>query len=348
MSAVDIIPRDQTAVRECLRDNRTWAHLLLLSSQLCFSGWHIVGSQALKEGADPFVFVLYRELVAASVMAFILYIITGERIRIDPVDYKRFFFLGCCSFVNVVGAMLSLNYISATRFAIFQPSIPCIATCISIFIGLERFTWIKAAGISLAVGGAIMAEAWNSSSSDEKNVYLGTVIVSIQVFGMANLVVFVKPILNKYHPAMITLVYYAIGTILTILLFLGFTYRFTAQDLIFHGKMLPWLGLFYAAIIATVYTYNALSWAGRHLSPSATTVYATFQPVGTIFLSFLFFAKVVTLPEGLGTVLVIAGLIVTVLGQRMEQADPLLQHKNSGDFQALLTDADTEGGPYGK
>lgn len=343
MSSTDVIPTHDASLRACLYDQRTLAHFVLLTAQLCFSGWHIVGSQALKEGANPFVFVLYRELVASSIMAFILYFVTGERILIDSSDYKRFFFLGCCSFVNVVGAMLSLNYISATRFAIFQPSIPCIATCISIFIGLESFTWIKATGITLAVGGAVMAEAWNdSTSSDEKNVYLGTAIVSLQVFAMANLVVFVKPILHKYNPAMITLVYYSIGTFLTILLFLGFTYKLTSQDIIFHGKILPWLGLFYAAIIATVFTYNALSWAGRQLSPSATTVYCTFQPVGTILLSFLFFAKVVTLSEGMGTVLVIAGLIITVLGQSLERGDPLLKHKDSGDFQALLTGNDVE------
>ena len=54
--------------------------------------------------------------------------------------------------------------------------------------------------------------------------------------------------------------------------------------------------------------------------PGLTTIYCTFQPIGTIALSFLLFATVVTLPEGLGAGLVIVGLIVTVYSQHMEGA----------------------------
>ena len=39
------------------------AHFALLVAQLCFSGWHVVGHLALKDGADPFVFALYREVL---------------------------------------------------------------------------------------------------------------------------------------------------------------------------------------------------------------------------------------------------------------------------------------------
>jgi len=84
--------------------------------------------------------------------------------------------------------------------------------------------------------------------------------------------------------------------------------------------LLPWLGLGYASIFATLYPYNAYSWAGKQLVPGLTTIYCTFQPIGTIVLSFLIFATVVTVPEGLGTGLVIVGLIVTVYSQYKEGA----------------------------
>lgn len=242
----------------------------------------------------------------------------GVEIKIEAVDRTRFLFLGFFSFVNVVGAMLALKYISASRFAIFQPSIPCIATFISIMLGMEQITVMKVLGIALAVGGAVIAEAFSSSSDDESNVMLGTIIVTCQVVAMGSLMVFVKPMLSKYTPAVVTLVYYSIGAVYTLFLTCGWAYSLTPGDLIFNSNLLPWLGLAYAATFATFYPYNALSWAGKQLTPGATTVYCTFQPVGTILLSFIVLGAVVTLSEGMGAVLVIIGLLVTVLGQQYE------------------------------
>lgn len=98
----------------------------------------------------------------------------------------------------------------------------------------------------------------------------------------------------------------------------AWSYSFTASSFSFDGLLLPWLALAYATTFATLYPYNAYSWSGRHLTPSATTVYSTFQPVGTIILSLLILGTVVTLPEGLGAGLVIAGLLLNVWSQRYE------------------------------
>jgi drug/metabolite transporter (DMT)-like permease len=322
------------------------SHGLLLTSQLCFSGWHIVGSIVLKDGASPFVFALYRELVA-SLLMFCIVKYYGKKIYLFNEDRVRFLILGFFSFANVVGAILSLNYISPTRFAIFQPVIPCIATIISVFIGIEPFTIIKLCGICIAVSGAILTEAWKEDSSsnddDEKDVMLGTIIVSLQVTAMACLVVFSKPILNKYNSAVTTFFFYSIGTCYTVILFCIVAFTFTANDLYFDGEMMPWLGLAYVSTFATVYTYNALSWGGRHLSPSTTTVYSTFQPVGTMILSLLLLNKVVTTPELVGAALVILGLIVTVYGQNYDNIKHAFRQRQTveegdGPHKDLLAD----------
>lgn len=312
---------------------KTAAHAALLTAQLCFSGWHIVGSLAMKDGADPFVFVLYRELLAAALMyAYARY--CGVDIKIERVDWPRFLILGFFSFVNVVGAMLALKYISATRFAIFQPSIPCFATFISIMVGLERITLLKATGIALAVGGAVITELWHDASDDdEEDVTLGTIIVTCQVIGMAALMVFVKPMLSKYTPAVVTVTYYSIGGFYTLIITCGMAYSFVPNDFIFHSDLLPWLALAYAATFATLYPYNAFSWAGKRLPPGITTIYCTFQPVGTIILSFIILGVVITLPEGLGAFMVMVGLLVTVYSQQYEKipARLLLDRKVSGN-----------------
>jgi drug/metabolite transporter (DMT)-like permease len=171
------------------------------------------------------------------------------------------------------------------------------------------------------VGGAVITELWHGGSSDddEEDITLGTIIVSCQVVAMGALMVFVKPMLSKYNPAVVTVTYYSIGGFYTLLLTLAFAYSFVPNDLIFNSKLLPWLGLAYASTFATFYPYNALSWAGKQLTPGATTVYCTFQPVGTILLSFIILGVVITLSEGLGAVMVMIGLLVTVYAQQYEK-----------------------------
>lgn len=215
-------------------------------------------------------------------------------------------------------------------------------------VGLDKFSLVKLCGIALAVGGAVMADAWDTSSSDndddEKDVVLGSIIVSIQVTGMALLMVFVKPMLAKYPSSAVTLTYYGIGTVLTMVMTAIWAFQFEAEDFYFSGKTMPWVALAYAAVFATAYTYNALSWAGQRLSPGALTVFSTFQPVGTIFLSFIIIGDVVTLSEGLGTVLVIAGLVVTVYGVQQTGEVEEIDDKSSeeaDDFKEVFTPVST-------
>ena len=127
---------------------RRTGHALLLATQICFSGWHVIGHVALQNGANPFVFVLYREVLACFLM-YCAIKFQGLPIDVNRDDVLRFCCMGTCSFINVVGAMLALVYISPTRFAIFQPTIPCIATLLSIICKMESFTYLKIFGISV-------------------------------------------------------------------------------------------------------------------------------------------------------------------------------------------------------
>jgi drug/metabolite transporter (DMT)-like permease len=102
--------------------------------------------------------------------------------------------------------------------------------------------------------------------------------------------------------------------------------RFVVSDIYFNGILLPWLGLGYATIFSTLYAYNAYSWAGKRVSPAITTVYNTLQPVGTSVLSVIFLHHKVTLPEILGGLLVMLGLLITVYGRQQELTKVITLH----------------------
>ena len=145
-------------------------HLLLIVTQFVFSGWHLLGSLAMRSGANPLIFALYRESIATFLMFFyVLFQLKGklDTLRIDRDDIPRFLFVGFCCFVNVVGTVVSLQYISPDKYAILQPAIPVIATVISCCIKLENFTALKALGISIASFGAILIESGSIGEVDD-------------------------------------------------------------------------------------------------------------------------------------------------------------------------------------
>lgn len=298
------------------------AHMALVFTQFCFSGWHIVSSVVLKDGADPVVFALYRELTAS----FLMYCFVALKkipVHIRREDFVRFAAIGLCSFINVVFTILALQYIAPTRYSLFQPTIPCIAAVISMALQLEPFSVVKCAGILISVGGAVIVETWKTGSgsgktADESNVTLGLILTVIQVCGMANVIVLQKPLLSKYDPALVTFVYYTVGSVITLFLCVAWEFRFTSSSFYFNGKYLPWLGLLYASVFATLLAYNFYSWAGKKLPPSVTTVYCTLQPVGTALLSWVVFQDVITLAQGVGGAVVICGLFVAVYGRQLE------------------------------
>lgn len=305
--------------------NKSIAHWIILSVQVCFAGYSLIGSVAMDRGGDPFVFILYREVISSFLMVcYAQY--HGVEWKIDRKHYLQFVLCGFLLFVNVVGALLALKFISSNRFSVFQPSIPCVATVVSIMVGLEKGSVLKFLGIGIAVGGAVLIETWDpSSTSGESNVPLGTIIVTAQVLAQGCLIVAAKPLLTIYKPAIVTSIYYTIGSAFTLLLCCSLMiYDFEADAYALKGDLYIWLALLYSILIATVYAWNAISWAGCYLNPSITTAYSTFQPVVTIILSLVILNVVITTSELVGGTIVCLGLIITVYEQYRESCEDYL------------------------
>ena len=248
----------------------------------------------------------------------------GMSMVIDPQDYLRFFFLGVLSFLSMILTAFCLTYIAPSRFAIFQPSIPCIVAGLSMLAGLEKLSPLKVLGIAIAVGGAILAEMWKFQAIDstELDIPLGTSLAIGQVLSMGVLLVGVKPLLNKYQPAVVSCVYFSVATVATILLCLARIDTFPPGAFHFNNQYMPWVALVYAAVFTTLFAFIALSWGSKYLNPSASTAYFTFQPLGTIVLSAMILGSVVTLPEVIGGLMIITGLGITsaatILGSEEE------------------------------
>lgn len=65
---------------------------------------------------------------------------------------------GFFSFVNVVGAIMALSYVSATNLSVLQPSIPVFTMLLSVMFRMEGLNVYKILGIAASVGGGAVRE----------------------------------------------------------------------------------------------------------------------------------------------------------------------------------------------
>jgi len=302
-------------------NNPTIYHLMGLSIQLAFSGWHVIARETMVEGANPFVFAAYRE-VLSTVLMYCLCRSRGYSLSsIQPGDMPRIFWTGFFSFINVVGALVALDFISADRFAILQPTIPVWATLLSICCKIEPIRLMKMGAIFLAVIGAVVVELGPedlNEKSDPLNESVGTIVTIAQCMSTAIVLILSKPLTKKYPPTLVTCAYYTVGSSFTMMVILAMSWTLTWDKLFFEGESGAWLSVAYATIVATFYAYNAWSIVVKYLSPSIATVYCTAQPLGTAVLSIFVFGELPGLSEYIGGVLVVAGLFVSVAAEGKE------------------------------
>ena len=267
--------------------------------------------------------------------------------------------MGIFSFGNVVGTAVCLKYISATNYAIMQPVVPIYASLMSSYLGYEAFSLNKVAGIVCSVTGAVLVEVmafFNDSSSDDdgngsRDAIIGNILLILQTLSMAALIVTQKKISSIYPPTLLTAFYYSVGSILTILCCLignysSSQYRLCPSDPIFNFSILynafeyifkslfmsrmegegdiVWVALVYACLVATTFCYILLSWALKRVPATTVVIYYTLQPIGTVFLSLIFFGDEIRWYHGVGIFLVGLGLYITIF-----QFDPQEHDRSS-------------------
>lgn len=274
---------------------------------------------------NAFVFALYREASATFLMFALALGIEGRGKTLAPYRaalagegrmVALFALAGVCSFGNVVGTVLALTMISSDVYSTYQPTIPVFTTSISVAVGYEVMTTWIAAGVTTSVAGAILIEVLGASDGGSGSV-AGNILTAVQCLSMATLIVLTKPLLAQYTPLTVTCWYYAIGSVFTLVAALA---AWVPADDFYWADVEPWAALVYAALIATLYAYEAYSWVIQYLSPTLVSAFCTLQPVFTVLLNFLFLGRGLGAPTAAAGIVVIAGLAVTVFGKAKRDA----------------------------
>ena len=307
------------ASKEASPATKGLAVLGLVSVQLVFSTYAILGKEVLDKGLNPIAFALLRELGSSLIyVAAVLTLHPQRSAWPRQTDLKRFALCGGCMFGNVFLCLLGLSLTSPAVVSLLQPTQPVIASALCAALGHERLTKVKVLGVLLCVGGATaMTLRGGAGGGAAPRVSGGALVVLAQCCSGASYIVHQRPLIRRgYSPLIVSGCSYVIASCVTFVAggayFAAMAPRERARVKVFEATPFFAFVLAFCVLATTVYNYVVIAWVTGKLGATAVTCGTILQGVFSCAIEYVAFGTPVSAGVAAGAGAVFAGLVAVV------------------------------------
>ncbi len=257
-------------------------HVALVAVQLMFGSAPILGKFALLVFPSSAI-VGFR--VAGASLAF--YFLQRFRGGLGLRKKSHYFYFALFSLLGVIVNQLlffkGLSLTTATNTSLLAVTIPVFTILISIFIGNDRLSWQKIAGVILAACGVIyLIDPKNASFSSATTQ--GDIFIILNSISYAAYVALSKKLISFYGALKSIAWLFLFGAIINVPVGL---ISLQTVDLTAVGWQ-SWLSVFAIVLFPTILAYYWNTWALARVEPSIVAVYIYLQPlIGTLLAIFV-------------------------------------------------------------
>ncbi len=251
------------------------AHLALLAVNLIYGLNFVIAKDVMPRYIEPDGFILLRVLGANAL--FWGFHAFYKSSRIQKEDWWRFIAGGLFGVAaNQILFFKGLNLTTPINASIIMVATPVLVLLMGALASTERITTIKALGILLGAGGAIMLIINRSlPSSFAANPTLGNLFVLLNAASYAVYMVIAKPLMKKYQPLFVIKWVFLFGMLFVLPFgwqeFLAIQWQTFPPDVIWKT--------IYIVVGVTFITYLFNMFALKHLHASVVSIYIYVQPV---------------------------------------------------------------------
>ncbi len=259
----------------------------------------------------PITIIFIRLLLSVIFLSSFLRL-TGRRMAIKRGDRRYFFLMALFEpFLYFLGESFGLTYVSSTAGSVIISTIPVFAVLSVWLFYRERLKTINYVGVIISFIGVII---FITSSSGGVTVNpRGLALMLLAVVAAVGYNTVLHRIASNYDPVTIVNVQNMIGGLLFLPLFL----IFSLNDLLTTGIVMKSFGaVILLAIFASSGAFVLFAHAVRIVGVARANVFTNLIPLFTAIFAFLVMGDRLTIRNGVGMAVVIAGLFLSQAGSR--------------------------------
>ena len=178
----------------------TKAHIAVLSTNLFFA----INFSLVKFVSPAFVkpYALNILRVGGSLIIFwLLWTMSDIKPHIQKKHWPRFFLCGLTGIaINQMFFIKGLTFTSAIHASLLILLTPILITVFAFTVLKEKVTMVKALGLALGIGGAVLLILSKEQSLSATNYLLGDLLIVINAISYTVYFIIVKPLMAEYPP----------------------------------------------------------------------------------------------------------------------------------------------------
>jgi len=273
---------------------------------MIFWSFSFVWFKIANRSYDPIAIVFIRLCMSIVFLSAFLWV-TKRFTRIRKGDRKYFLLLSIFEpFLYFLGESFGLTYVSSTVGSVIISTIPVFAVIFAFVIYREKLKLINYLGVIVSFAGVLIFIT-NSTGSITLNPK-GLALMFLAVVSATGYNMVLHRLASDYDPVTIVNIQNIIGAILFLPLFL----IFDLQDLLATGIVAESFGaVVLLAIFASCGAFVLFAYSVRHLGIARANIFSNLIPVFTALFAFFIVGDTITLRNGIGMIIVIAGLFLS-------------------------------------
>ncbi len=216
----------------------------------------------------------------------------------------------------------AISMTSASMTSIIMATTPIFIALLSSAIGQERISWAGWLGIGISFAGFLLVVSspeggfvWSWHAVE------GTVLILLSNISWAAYTVMSKPILERTSPFKLA----ALGTSIGTLVYLPYTFHELQKVRWDRISGQSWAAVLYSGLVAIVLCFSLWYYSVKKMGSSKTGIYGNLTPVFATAFAAVTIGERITKLQGLGALLVLAGVYLTRSGYRFLVRRPRAQ-----------------------
>lgn len=282
----------------------TKAHLAVLGTNLFFAANFSLIKIISPSLVKPFGLNVLR--VGLSLILFWgAWLGSNKKAGIKKKDIGRF--LMCALTGVALNQMLFLKGLTLTstiHASLLMLVTPILVTLFALWVLKENFSFNKALGLALGIGGATFLVLQKEAGQEARDYLWGDILIIINAISYAVYFILVKPLMKDYSPLHVTRWIFTLGLIMV----LPFAWTETME---IKWQLFEWqhfLSLGIIVLFGTFLAYFFNAYGIQHLGAGITGSYIYTQPVFAVIIAMIMLGERLTWEKLLAGLLICAGV----------------------------------------